>query len=172
MISLTPSTTPQDTNGAFALFALLTDPAAAKKRLDELTAAAKVHQEALTKAQNAQVALDAKEKDLIKREADLPGLRTALAAREAKLTAREKIADEAHIDVTERDVALTAAERAHTAKVEEKRLEWAKREAAIVSAEREAAAKLAEAFAQHNAAMQLKSTYEQRLAKITAAAQG
>jgi hypothetical protein len=54
MISLTPNSTPQDTNGAFAVLAVISDPAAAKKRLAELIDASKEFEAALKAAQEAE----------------------------------------------------------------------------------------------------------------------
>lgn len=56
MISLLPNTTAADTNGAFAVLAVLGDKSAYKKALDDLVAQAKISQDALLNAQKAQKA--------------------------------------------------------------------------------------------------------------------
>lgn len=54
MISLLPSSPPAETYGAYAILALVSDPAAAKSRLDALVAASKVNAATLEAAQKAQ----------------------------------------------------------------------------------------------------------------------
>lgn len=54
MISLLPSSPPAETYGAYAILALISDPAAAKSRLDALVAASNVNAATLEAAQKAQ----------------------------------------------------------------------------------------------------------------------
>lgn len=53
MISLTPTGSPAQTSDAYTLLAIIADPAAAKKRLDDLVAAARSAQETLDSARAA-----------------------------------------------------------------------------------------------------------------------
>lgn len=91
MISLIPGTTPQDTNGTFAVLALLADPAVAKKRLDELVAAAK---------------------DAVAKRADLAEAQKANESRSAALDVRAKNADVRDAQLGRREDGIKAQEDA------------------------------------------------------------
>jgi uncharacterized protein (DUF3084 family) len=90
MISLTPNSTPQDTNGAFAVLAVISDPAAAKKRLAELIDASKEFEAALKAAQEAEAKAREAASTLDKREAEITRREQEVAARELAISEREK----------------------------------------------------------------------------------
>lgn len=134
MISLLPNTTPSDTNGAFAVLALLSDPKAAKKRLEELVQHAKGAQEVLTAAQQTQIAAD-------KRHAEA----TALMAEAQKSHA---LAQDAHAGVISE---LRSAQQSHDARVAEFEAKIEKAEKALankVAAHKEKEAALRQGIAQ------------------------
>lgn len=121
MISLMPATTAQDTSGAFAVLALLADPAAARKRLDELvstardleakraelTEAKKEHEARSVALQSRAKNADAWEKRLEQREAAIKGAEDDLSA---KVAAHNERAATAESEISRRTNALTKRE--------------------------------------------------------------
>ena len=99
MISLLPNTTTQDTHGVFAILALITDPAAAEKRLMELAAEKQAFLQTIKDAEAAAAetarlhaeldrrrnAFDLREADIARREVDVARREGLVASREATL---------------------------------------------------------------------------------------
>lgn len=96
MISLLPNTTPSDTNGAFAVLALLTDDNKFKKRLKELVQHAKGAQEVLQAAQKTQTEADKKHAAAEALMAEAQGLHAQAQDANAAIDSRAQAAQDAH----------------------------------------------------------------------------
>lgn len=162
MISLTPTGSPAQTSDAYALIALVTDPAAAKTRLDELAAekiaatdAAAQATAAATEAKqlrnDAQIKLAEAKRVTIANDAAYAARTKAISDQETSLVEMAKRVDAHDAQVTERENALAAREAAVSA-----------REASVVEQEAAAETTMAEANA-------LKADYEKKLAALKTA---
>lgn len=142
MMSLLPNTPPTETTGAYAVLALIADPAAAKKRLDQLVAEKTAAQEALVKLNEATTAskrehaevsarlVEAKDK-LAEREAALAAGESRLANDRAALDDAKKLHAAARDDFATRSADLVARENQHAVKVRGDNIALQRREALV-----------------------------------------
>lgn len=123
MISLTPSATTQDAQGAFAILALLGDDNKYKQRLAELQAAAADAQAKLDSIAAAQVAADAKVADANAKLAQAQALVTEAYARQDAAAGLVTAANQRKSDLDLREV--QTAEAVKTAEAERQRCQSA-----------------------------------------------
>lgn len=109
---LTPNTTAQDATGAFAVLQLLSDPAAAQQRLQDLQAKIAESNTILdqAKAENEKMlaAKAAAEEAEANANASLAAFRNEKAAHETDMVAREKKVSDLSVNLAAREKALAA----------------------------------------------------------------
>jgi hypothetical protein len=159
MISLGSTGSAQDTGGAFALIALVSDPAGAKARLEELVAQAQANEKSLANAMEAQKKADADrvEADALLRQAnDL-----VAAAQSAAADLAKKISDSAALDysLSEREAAVAASELESKNSIRD-------RESAMAKLEAQTKALLYKATADADASAEMRAEYEAKLKKL------
>lgn len=167
MVALTPTSTPQDTNGVYAIIALISDATAAKKRLDELN---KVAEDARTTLEQATAASRQAEadrratakavEDLKAREAQLDELH---ARRVADLAARESALADHEADFQQMSAETKRQFSDRQTKLDAKEADLVARETALATRETDIAAKEAAASA-------AKLEWETKAAKVRKAA--
>jgi hypothetical protein len=129
MISLTPGTTPQETAAAFVILALIADPAAAKKRLDELVAEKNAAIQAAADAKAATEATTAAQAKAAGDIAEVSKLRDLQTQERAAIDAKVK-------DLEAREAALAKEIAAHRDEVDAKKADFETREAALSAMKR------------------------------------
>lgn len=167
MISLLPSSPASDTNGAFAIIALIADPVASKARLDELVAQAKANEESLAAANEAQKAAAAdraKAKDTLDSANQvLSNLVATNRARAERLTAREADLGDASAALRDRAAALDLAEK-------NSQQDLGARETAVAARETEVEALITKASVDAAAAATARAELERKLSQLKALA--
>lgn len=162
MISLLPNTTAQDTTGAFAVLAVLADPKAAQKRLQDLVEAAQKHEAAIN--EHGKVVEAA-----VKAKAEADAARAAIADREAAVKTREDDIVALERQLADREAAIKGKEDAIAKADAENRAAVAELAAKAAADAKTAAEMKAQASADRDAAASLKYDYEQKIARIKSA---
>lgn len=161
MISLMPTVSAQDTNGALAIVAMISDPAASKARLAELVAQAQANEKSTAEAIAAQkkAASDKAEAERIKEQASesLAASQAAAADLAKKTTEHAALAE----SLSQREAAITAAELAAKNDLHD-------RETAIANRETETKAKFDKASADAAEAAKMRTDYEKKLTQLKA----
>lgn len=140
MISLHSTGSPAETNAAYTLLAIIADPDAAKKRLDELVSEKTAAQEAMDGARATTEEAKTVRKEAVAKLAEATRLHADMTANHE---IRTKQLDERHEFLVAKDTRLTNYEAAVAAREKELGEPLAAREQAI--ANREAAAEKREA---------------------------
>lgn len=163
MISLLPTGSPAQTSDAYALLAIIADPAAAKKRLEELVAEKQAAQEAM---EATRAATKRATDDRTAAEKALAETKKRGAAIDAEHAIKVKTLDERHDYLVAKDKRLTDYEATVAAREKELGEPMIAREN-VVSAREEAAQKREdELHTREVAALQMKEDYERKVAAI------
>jgi len=124
-----PGSPPTETFGAYAILALLADPAAAQKRLDELVAEKNAALQAATDAKAATAAATAAQAKAARDTAAVNGLREQQTEERTPIDAEVK-------DLETRKAALAKALAAHRDDVDARNADFDAREKALAAAKR------------------------------------
>lgn len=173
MISLLPTSTPAETAAAYTLLAIIADPKAAKKRLDELVAEKVSLEDTMLAVRKTAADYDATkaetEKDIAARETDIDAREKALALadQQAKSTneTRAKQLDDHGAAIAMRQINVERAE----ADLLARESNAAKREEATKALASDVAKREEAATALSNEAQAIKDDYERKVTTLHAA---
>ena len=162
MISLLPNTTAQDTNGVFALLAMLKDPAASQQLLTQLTSEKLAAQQAIKDSEGILAQANAAKADIEKRE-------QAIVAREKSISADEVNVSTEKQSLTERETKVAALETAHGERVSSATAELEKRQVDLDAREKSLDDRDAATAKDATDAAALQATWQRKMDKLKAA---
>jgi uncharacterized protein (DUF3084 family) len=173
MISLLPTSTPAETTAAYTLLAVISDPKAAKQRLDDLVAEKQSLEDEMVAVRNATADYEAlkaeTEKDVASRKADIQVREQALA----KADQQSQYTNEVRAKQLSDHEGVLARRQANLENAEADLLareaDTASREEAVKAREADVTEREAIATTTGDEAQALKAEYERKVAALQAA---